>query len=305
MKQGFTMIDPLVNFVAVSRHGSFRAAAAELGISTSAVSQSMRGLEDRLHVRLLNRTTRQVSLTEAGETLLSRLKPAFDEINAALDDLTRWNQTPSGTLRINAPRLAATTVLAPALIEFSERCPDVTLEIIVEDGLSDIVADRFDAGIRFGETLEADMVAIKISADMEMAVVGAPSYFDQRPPPSSPQELTTHSCIQRRMRGSGKIYHWEFEKDGEEFDLAVNGGLITDDGELMLAAARSGIGLVYTGLDYVLQDIEKGYLRRVLADWCPAWPGFYLYYPNRRHIPFSLRLLINILRERANMEPIN
>ncbi len=295
-------LDELAVFAAVARLCSFRLAAVELGVSTSAVSHALRGLEERLGTRLLNRTTRSVALTERGEQLLARLGPALAEIDAALDALGEAGGRPSGTLRINAPRLAAAVVLGPVLGDFARSYPDVVLEIAVDDGLADIVGQRYDAGLRFGEVLEADMVAVRVSRDMEMAVVASPAYLATHPAPLTPHDLRGHTCVQRRLRGSGGLYRWEFEKDGEELRVAVDGPLVLDDGEMMVRAALDGVGLVYTGLDYVTPLLAQGRLVRVLADWCPPWPGFYLYHPSRRHVPAALRALIAMLQARGAVQ---
>lgn len=289
-------LDDLTVFAAVARHASFRTAAAELGISTSATSHALRGLEERLGVRLVNRTTRTVALTEAGERLMARLGPALTDIGTALEEIARDQDRVTGSLRINASRLGATTILGPVLASFCCAYPDVTLEILVDERLSDIVADRCDAGLRLGEMLQQDMVAVRVSQDVRWAVGGAPAYWATRPMPMVPQDLAEHVCIRRRLRGSGALYRWEFEKDGKELKLDLGGPLILDDAETMVRAAVDGLGLVYTGLDYLAPFFADGRLVQVLEDWCPPWPGFFLYYPSRRQTSRALRALIAMLR---------
>jgi DNA-binding transcriptional LysR family regulator len=286
----------LSHFAAIVRHRSFARAAAELGLSRSALSHAMRGFEQRLGVRLLNRTTRSVSPTVAGERLLSGLQPALDGISEALDAVNAFRGTPSGSLRLNVSRLAALTVLMPVLPRFLQAHPDIAIELAIDDATVDIVARGFDAGIRFSETLSMDMVAVRVGPPVTFAVVGSPEYFKCRPIPQRPQDLMSHRCIRYRMRGSGQIYAWEFEKDGEAVSVDVRGDITLDAPEFMIRAALDGLGLAYTGLPAVADFIASGRLRRVLADWNGGSDHFYLYHPSRRHLPAALRALIDTLR---------
>lgn len=289
----------LASFAAVVRHRSFARAAAELGLSRSALSHAMRALEARLGVRLLNRTTRSVSPTPAGERLLARLAPALDEIRGAVDEANGFRDRPGGRLRLNVPRLAAAVVLAPVLARFLADHPDVQLEIAVDDAAVDIVERGFDAGMRFGERLAADMVAVPVGPPIEFAVVGSPAYLAGRDAPRTPHDLAGHDCIRYRMPGSGTLFEWEFARDGAELTVAVDGSLTLDAPELVIRAALDGVGLAYTALAYVEPLIARGRLVRLLADWCPPIEGFYLYYPSRRHVPTALRALIPYLRPEA------
>jgi DNA-binding transcriptional LysR family regulator len=286
----------LSQFAAIVRHRSFARAAAELGLSRSALSHAMRGFEERLGVRLLNRTTRSVSPTAAGQRLLSGLQPALDGIGEALDAVNAFRDRPNGHLRLNVSRLAALTVLMPALPRFLDAHPDITVELSIDDATVDIVAQGFDAGIRFSETLSLEMVAVRVGPPVAFAVVGAPEYFARYSVPQRPQDLIDHRCIRYRMRGSGQLYAWEFEKDGQAVSVDVEGGLTLDAPELMTRAALDGFGLTYAGLPVVADLIAEGKLRRVLADWNTATDYFYLYYPSRRHLPAALRALIETIR---------
>lgn len=287
----------LATLALVARHRSFARAAAELGVSRSALSHAVRGLEGRMGVRLLNRTTRSVSPTAAGERLLAQLAPAFDRIAQAVDETNGQRDRPGGRLRLNVPRLAALLVLAPILPSFLATHPDLELELAVEDATIDIVAQGFDAGIRFGERLEGDMIALPIGSPVEFAVVGSPSYFARRTPPLTPNDLADHACIRYRMRGSGRLFDWEFERDGREVAVAVNGPLTLDAPELMVRAAVDGLGLAYVAFADVETRLRAGELVRVLADWCPPSARLHLYYPNRHHVPAALRALIDWLRQ--------
>lgn len=283
-------------FVLVARLGSFRRAAAELGLTPSAVSHGLRGLESRLGVRLLNRSTRSVGLTEAGERLLERLSPAFADIGQAVEEINTFRDRPTGSLRLNVPRLAAAIVVAPKLATFANNYPDVQLEVTVDDGLVDIIATRYDAGIRYGESVERDMIGVKVSAEQRFAVVGSPDYFRLKPKPLTPFDLRHHACIGYRLPTSGVLYRWEFEKNGEQINLAPTGAPILNDPELSIRAALDGIGLLFTGEEMLTPYIRDGRLEQALEDWCPSFPGFFLYYANRRHISGALRALIDTLR---------
>lgn len=283
-------------FASVARHRSFTKAAPECGVSASALSHAMRTLETRLGVRLLNRTTRSVTPTEAGEQLLARLAPALREIGEALDQVNQFRDTPRGSLRLNVPRAAARWLLAPIFARFLAAYPQIRLEVVTDDSLVDIVAQGFDAGIRFGETLARDMIALPMGPPLRLIVVAAPMYAARRGLPRQPLELKQHACIGRRFP-SGALYAWEFAKDGEALAVAVDGPLLLDDDELMLRAALDGIGLSYLYEEQAREWISQGRLLRVLDDWCPPMPGFFLYYPSRRQLPTGLRLFIEMLRD--------
>ena len=283
-------------FASVARHRSFTKAAPECGVSASALSHAMRTLETRLGVRLLNRTTRSVTPTEAGEQLLARLAPALREIGEALDQVNQFRDTPRGSLRLNVPRMAARWLLAPIFARFLAAYPQIRLEVVTDDSLVDIVAQGFDAGIRFGETLARDMIALPMGPPLRLIVVAAPMYAARRGLPRQPLELKLHACIGRRFP-SGALYAWEFAKDGEALAVAVDGPLLLDDDELMLRAALDGIGLSYLYEEQAREWIDQGRLLRVLDDWCPPMPGFFLYYPSRRQLPTGLRLFVEMLRD--------
>ncbi|MGL4965826.1 MAG: LysR family transcriptional regulator [Inquilinus sp.] len=283
-------------FAAVAEAASFSRAAKRLGVSPSALSQTLRGLEERLGVRLLNRTTRSVTPTEAGERLLDRLRPLFAEFDQAVQEVNRFRDAPAGRLRINVPRFAAAHLVGPVLGRFHTAHPGVELEVVVDDTITDIVAGRFDAGIRLGETLERDMVAVPLTGALELAAVATPEYFAEHGVPQTPADLHRHRCLRFRWPGGGDLYRWEFEKGGQEVALAVDGPLVVNDAALMLQAALGGVGIAYL-LDRQAQaDIEAGRLRRVLRDWSPRFPGFYLYHPGRRQMPPALRAFIDVLR---------
>lgn len=289
----------LVAFVMVAREQSFTRAAVKLGVSQSALSQTVRGLEERLGLRLLTRTTRRVSPTAAGERLLQTAGPRFEEIQAELAALSEMRDKPAGTIRITAGEHAAISVLAPALEKFLPDNPDVNVEITVDYGLTDIVAERYDAGVRLGEQIAKDMIAVKIGPEMRMAVVGAPSYFRQHLWPEAPEDLTAHNCIQIRMPTYGNILAWEFEKNGHELKVRVEGQMVFNNIAMRLDAARRGLGLAYMPDDLVQEDIANGKLIRVLEEWCAPFPGYHLYYPNRRHASPAFTLVVEALRYRA------
>ncbi|GLK84557.1 LysR family transcriptional regulator [Ancylobacter defluvii] len=290
-------IDPadLGVFLAIARQGSFRRAAAELGVTPSALSHSMRLLEERLGVRLFNRTTRSVALTEAGGRLFGRVNPAFRDIHDAIDELNLFRDRPFGTLRLNAPRLCARLVLMPLLTRFMAAYPDIRVELAVSDALVDIVADGFDAGIRFGENIAADMLTVPIGPRHAFAVVGSPGYFARHGTPQDPRELRDKPCIRFRFPGGG-LYAWEFERGGEEVAVEVDGPLTLSEQDLMLEAALDGAGMAYLFEAQVRPHLASGTLVRVLEDWCPHYPGFYLYYPSRRQMPATLRSFIDYSR---------
>ena len=290
-------LDDISAFLAVARERSFTKAAANLGVSQSALSH-LRALEARLGVRLLTRTTRSVSPTDAGDRLLQTLGPRFEEIDAELAAVSELRDTPAGTIRLTSTDYAADTILWPKLIKFLRQYPDIKAEIIIDYGLTDIVAQRFDAGVRAGEQVAKDMIAVRIGPDVGMAVVGAPSYFRTRPEPKRPQELIGHNCINLRLPTHGGLYAWEFEKAGRELKVRVEGRLVFNGTFQMLDAALAGFGLAYVPEDLVRSHIAKGRLKRVLTEWCPPYAGYHLYYPSRRQPSAAFALLVDALRYR-------
>ncbi len=291
-------LNDLQAFVAVASERSFTKAAAKLGVSQSALSHTIRGLEERLGVRLLTRTTRSVSPTEAGERLLQTVGPRFEEIEAELAAVSEFREKPAGTIRITAVDYAVDTVIWPKLSAFLQEYPDIRVEIIVDYGLADIVAERYDAGVRHGEQVARDMISVRIGPDMRMAVVGTPSYLAARSEPKRPQELIGHNCINLRLPTHGGLYAWEFEKDGRELKVHVDGQLVFNGTNQMLNAALAGFGLAYVPEDLVKRHLTKGRLTRVLEDWCPPFSGFHLYYPSRRQSSAAFALLVEALRYR-------
>ena len=286
----------LAAFAAVADERSFTRAAVRLGVSTSALSHAVRGLEERLGVRLLARTTRTVAPTEAGERLLARLRPALENINGALTEVGRLRAKPAGVVRLIAPPLAVAMTVSPKLAQFARDYPEVVLDITTDDdSRRDLVAARFDAGIHLGEFLQRDMVAVRVSGEQRAAIVAAPSYFDSHPKPRTPRDLTAHRCINYRM-GAGGVYRWEFEKRGKPVTVSVSGPLIVDDVELVVRAALDGLGLAFLFEEPTGQHIARGKLVRVLEDWCPPFAGFFLYYPSRRQQPAALQALVDALR---------
>ncbi len=292
-------LDDLLAFLAVGRERSFTKAAAKLGVSQSALSHTIRALEARLGVRLLTRTTRSVSSTQAGERLLQTIGPRFDEIDGELAALSDFREKPAGTIRLTAADYAADAILWPKLAKFLRQYPDIKVEIMIDYGLTDIVAQRFDAGVRNGEQVAKDMIAVRIAPDMRMAVVGAPSYFKKRPIPRRPQELIEHSCINLRLPTHGGLYAWEFEKDGRELKVRVDGQLVFNGTNQMLNAALAGFGLAYLPEELAQPLLAKGRLVRVLDDWCPPFSGYHLYYPSRRQSSAAFVLLVEALRHRG------
>ncbi len=292
-------VNDLIAFLAVARAQSFTKAAGKLGVSQSALSHTIRGLEERLGLRLLTRTTRSVAPTEAGERLLVSIGPRLDEIESELAALSALREKPAGTIRINAGEHAADAVLWPALEKLLPDYPDINVEIIVDYGLTDIVAERYDAGVRLGEQVAKDMIAVRIGPDMRMAVVGAPAYFDTRPKPLTPQDLTDHNCINLRLPTYGSVYAWEFEKDGRELRVRVEGQLVFNNIALRLNAVLAGLGLAYMPENLVEAHLADGRLVRVLEDWCLPFSGYHLYYPSRRHTSPAFALLVDALRYRG------
>lgn len=296
-------VQDLLGFLAVARERSFTRAAAKLGVSPSALSHAVRGLEERLGLRLLSRTTRSVAPTEAGERLLRTAGPRFEEIDAELAALSELRHKPAGTLRITAGEHAAQAVLWPSLAKLLPDYPDIKVEVIVDYGLTDIVAERYDAGVRLGEQVAKDMIAVRIGPDFRMAVVAAPSYIAKCPAPKRPQDLTDHDCINIRLPTYGGIYAWEFEKRGRELKVRVEGQLVFNNLALRLNAALAGLGLAYLPEDHVRTHLEDGRLVRVLEDWCPPFAGYHLYYPSRRQATPAFALLIDALRYRGCSSP--
>jgi DNA-binding transcriptional LysR family regulator len=287
----------LAAFAVIADERSFTRAAVRLGVSTSAVSHAISGLEERLGVRLLARTTRNVAPTEAGERLLAKLRPALDGIDAALTEVGRLREKPAGTIRLIAPPLAVAMAVSAKLARFTGDYPDVVLDITTEDdSRRDLIAGRFDAGIHLGEFVQKDMIAVKVSAAQRAAIVGAPSYFKVHPKPKTPRELTAHRCIRYRMGTGGPVYRWEFEKRGKPVTVAISGPLIFNDVDLTIRAAADGVGLAFALEEHVADRIARGELVRVLEDWCPPFDGFFLYYPSRRQQPAALQALVDTLR---------
>ena len=285
----------LATFLAVAEERSFTRAAKRRGVSPSAISHAMRTLEEELGVRLLARTTRSVALTEAGEQLLGRLKPALTEVGQALDDIAGQRNRPGGRVRLLVPRLAVSSVLAPRLGILHSKYPDIMLDVTTDDSRRNIVADGFDAGIHFGEYIEKDMIAVRVSPDQRPAIVGSPEYFRSHSKPKEPRDLLQHPCINFR-HGAAGLYRWEFEKGKKEVSVGVTGPLIVDDLGLVLRAALDGVGLAFVAETDVPEHLAKGTLLRVLGDWCQPYPGFFLYYPSRRQQTAALAALISILR---------
>lgn len=281
---------------AVARHRNFRAAATHLGMSRSAVSHAVAALEARLGARLFHRTTRSVTLTEAGKQFVDDTAPAIRDIREAMERLVVYRAEPAGTLRINASSGAARQMMGPIILEYLRRHPRVTVDIVTEGRLIDIVLEGFDAGVRLIETVPGDMIAVPLGPRQRFAVVGSPSYFASRPKPRVPGDLAAHCCIRSRMPG-GSIYRWEFEQYGERVEIDRKGPLVLDDPNLMLEAARAGVGLAYLTEWNVAGDIASGRLVRVLDDWTPSFPGLCLYYSGRRHVPAHLRALVDLIRE--------
>lgn len=289
-------LSTLAVFLSVAEERSFTRAAKRHGVSPSAMSHAIRGLEEDLGVRLLSRTTRSVAPTEAGEQLLARLRPAVTEVREALDQLSGLRNKPAGRLRLLLPRLAGTELLAPKLAQFTRDYPDVVLDITADDTHLDIVAGRYDAGIQFGEYIQKDMIAVRVSKDHRAAIVGSPAYFKSHPKPKAPRDLLSHRCINFRHGHGGDVYRWEFEKGRKSLSVAVNGPLIVDDVEIVIRASLDGIGLAFVGEDKVDEHLKSGALLRVLEDWCQPFSGFFLYYPSRRQQPAALSALIHTLR---------
>ena len=294
-------LDHLVAFVAVGRERNFTKAAVKLGVSQSALSHTIRELEERLGVRLLTRTTRSVAPTEAGERLLRNIGPRFDEIEAELEAVRELRTKPAGTIRITATEFAIDTVLLPKVASLLREFPDIRVEMIVDYGLTDIVAQQYDAGVRSGEQVAKDMIAVRIGPDMRMAVVGAPAYFKSRSEPKTPQDLIGHNCINLRLPTHG-VYAWEFEKGNRELRVRVEGQLTFNGTAQLLNGALAGCGLAYIPEGLVTEHVAKGRLKRVLADWCQSYSGYHLFYPSRRQSSAAFALLVDALRYRPRKE---
>lgn len=291
-------ISSLLAFRAVAREQSFTRAAAQIGVSPSALSHTIRKLEERLGLRLLTRTTRSVVPSDAGERLLGAIGPHFDGIEAELDAINELRDKPAGLIRITTGIHAAQAIIWPALARLLPAYPDIEVELSVQAGFIDIVAERFDAGVRLGETIAQDMVAVRIGPDMRMAAVGSPSYFSAHKPPRTPHDLAEHKCINLRFPTRGGLYAWEFEKAGRALNVRVGGQLIVNEIALALQAALDSLGIAFLPEDYVQADIEALRLTRVLESWCPPFPGYHLYYPSRRHQSPAFSLLVEALRYR-------
>ena len=286
----------LLAFSAIAEAKSFTRAAAKLGISPSALSHAMRGLEQRLGLRLLSRTTRSVATTEAGERLLQTLVPAFDRIETELGALSGLRDQPGGTIRITTPRHAALSVLWPMIPAFLRTHPNIRVEITIDEALTDIVASRYDAGLRFGEKVDRDMIAVRVGAEIRSRLVASPAYFSAHPMPKTPKDLADHRCINYRLASGGGLYPWEFERGGRSFEVRVDGQIILNDSDLILSAALNGIGIASLFEDQVADHLAAGRLIQVLADWSWSEPGYYLYYPSRRQTLPALTALIDALR---------
>lgn len=292
-------LNDLLAFVTVAREGSFTRAAATLGVTQSALSQAVRGLEERLQIRLLTRTTRSVAPTPAGERLARAIGHRFDEIEAELEALTELRDKPAGTVRITCGDTVLRTVLMPKLTPLIREYPDITLEFDVSYGFRDIVADRFDAGVRLGNTIDKDMIALPIGPPLRMAVVGSPSYFATRPKPTTPQDLTAHRCINQRMPSSGGLYVWDFARRGKQLNVRASGPLIFNTSPPQIDAALAGLGITLLPEDELASHLSDGSLVRVLDDWCPPFAGYHLYYPSRRQPSPAFSLVVKALREDA------
>ncbi|MGH7022859.1 MAG: LysR substrate-binding domain-containing protein [Caulobacteraceae bacterium] len=288
----------LTAFMAVAEDRSFSRAAAKLGTSQSTLSQTIRRLETRLDLRLLTRTTRSVAPTEAGERLLATLQPAFEDIDSKLAALTRLRGKPAGAVRINATEHVAQTVLWPAIRQLLPDYPDIHVELTGESALTDIVAGRYDAGVRLGELVDKDMIAVRIGPPLRMAAVASPAYFARKPPPRTPHDLAQHDCINLRLPTLGGLYAWEFEKDGRELRVRVDGPLAFSNGTLIVDAALDGFGIAYVTSDYAEQAVADGRLVSVLEDWSPPFAGYHLYYPSRRQLSPAFALVMEALRYR-------
>lgn len=295
----------LVAFASVARHGSFTRAATESGVSASALSQSIRALEAQLSVRLFNRTTRRVALTEAGAQFLDRVRPALSMLEAAYESLDETRGEPTGLLRVNLPRIAGDLLVVPHLAEFAQRYPRVVVELSLDEGLTDLIGEGFDAGIRLGERLARDMVAVPLSGPLRIAVAGSPAYFARHPKPSTPDDLVRHDCLRYRFSTSRGIYRWEFAEPGERagpsrrvFEVETSGSFVTNDLRTMVVAAEQGVGLLHVIEDFIRPQLADGRLVRVLDEWALTFDGFSLYMPSRAQMPSKLRAFVDFLKEK-------
>ena len=295
-------LNDLAAFALVAELMSFTQAATRLGMSSSALSHAMKSLESRLGMRLLARTTRSVRATEAGERLLRTLRPALDDIQTGLAALSELREKPSGSLRITTVRPAANTVLLPMIPDFLAAYPEIGLELIIDEGLTDTVAKRYDAGIRHGHKIDKDMIAVRISPDIKIAIVASPSYLAERSLPKHPRELAEHRCINYRYTTSGGMYLWQLEEDGRPFQMRVDGHLAFNDGDMILASALAGQGIAYVFEEMAAAHVDDGRLVRMLQPWCPTLPGYYLYHPSRRQTPPALSALVEALRSRLHKQ---
>lgn len=285
-------------FARVAESGSFTKAAAHLGVSPSALSQTVRGLEARLGIRLLNRTTRRVGVTEAGAFFLASIRPALEQFAHALGALEDLRGQPAGVLRISVASVALKTLIAPLLAEFCATYPQIRLDLVSDDRLVDLVGENFDAGIRLGERLAKDMIAVRVGPSQRQLVVGSPGYFARHGRPEMPEDLYRHGCLRLRF-SSGTVYRWELARDGQELELDVDGPLICNDNSTLIEAARQGVGLALVMENLVSSELKSGLLEPVLENWCPSFPGFYLYYPSRAQMPLKLRALIDFVSART------
>lgn len=290
-------LSSLATFLAVAEERSFTRASKRQGISPSAVSHSMRALEEEVGVRLLARTTRSVALTEAGEKLLARLKPALTEVEETLGQIAGQSHKPAGRVRLLIPRFAVPVVLSPKLGRLRREFPDIVLDVITDNSRRDLVSEGFDAGVHFGEFIEKDMITVRLTPDHRPAIVASPEYFKSHPKPKNPRDLLVHSCINFR-HGPAEVYRWEFEKGKKELSVAVNGPLIVDDAELVIQGALQGVGIAYVAEHEVAHYLSDSRLVRVLQDWCQPFPGYFIYYPGRRQHTAALTALVSVLRSR-------
>lgn len=298
MPRGNDTFNDLLAFVHVAREGSFTQAAGRLGVSTSAVSHAVKGLETRLGMRLLTRTTRRISMTDVGERLYANVAPRFEEIDAEVAAVAEMGDKPSGTLRITSAEHAVDNVLWPKLAQVLNDYPDIHIEITVDYALSDIVSQRFDAGVRLGDQVARDMIAVRISPDLRMAVVGSPDYFVRHSKPKTPHDLSKHNCINLRLPTLGGVLPWDFDKHGKEIKFRVSGQLVFNSTTAIVRATLAGYGLAFVPEDMVLEHIAAGRLLRVLGDWCQPYPGYYLYYPSRLHPSSVMSVVVDALRHR-------
>ena len=289
-------IHEMIAFLAVARERSFTRAAAQLGVTPSALSHSVRNLEERLSIRLLSRTTRDVSPTEAGERFMRSIGPHFEQIDAEIDRLSELRDRPAGNVRIACSDYVIDTIFRPMLDQFLRDYPDISVELFIDNGFTNIVEQRFDAGVRLGEALSKDMIAVRIGPDWRFTVVGTPDYFERRSKPEAPQELTSHSCINMRLTTAGGIYAWEFKKNGRELNVRVEGQLVFNSVIPVLNAALDGHGLAYVPEDLTKPYLDRGDLVEVLADWSPTWQGYHLYYPSRRQASPAFSAFVDAIR---------